>query len=509
VWASSKFSRRKEKQRQEATKKDGFVAFDPSMTIKTSLAECFRVFVDNEQADEMAHRLHRPTRGANLDSEHTTVYTDGSCLGNGTSQARCGAGVWYGHDNPRNRALRVPGRLQSNQLGELAAVVAVLRDTPPFAPLTIITDSEYVKKGFTERLQAWENKGYIGVAHKEWFKVGAYLLQRRSAQTEFHWTKGHEGNEGNEGADALARRGAEKDVHDEFDLEIPSGFDVQGAKMEDLTQRTAYRGIRERKESEVDQRPRTAENILMATEATEDERFVPQDAESVWKGMRSKTIRTNVSDYLFRITHGTYMIGRKWMDTKWPERAICPECPDKIETMEHILFECDTARRGELWALAETVWNGNEYEWPQVSIGTVMASGALSYVPKQRQNTPPTLGEKAAAAGASRLLQILISETAHLIWALRCASVISDKKLTAEAAKRVWWSKINTRLRLDRAVALNADKSRKAIKRLKRTWAPLVVKYGGCNSTTYNEKWLESSGFFSGYQLVAPHSSYS
>ncbi|KAF6765708.1 hypothetical protein DFP72DRAFT_798205, partial [Ephemerocybe angulata] len=51
------------------------------------------------------------------------LYTDGSCLDNGTDDARCGSGIWYGPDDPRNRALRVVLPAQSNNVGELVAVL--------------------------------------------------------------------------------------------------------------------------------------------------------------------------------------------------------------------------------------------------------------------------------------------------------------------------------------------------------------------------------------------------
>jgi hypothetical protein len=33
---------------------------------------------------------------------NTTVYTDGSCINNRETNARCGAGIWFRKDNPKN-----------------------------------------------------------------------------------------------------------------------------------------------------------------------------------------------------------------------------------------------------------------------------------------------------------------------------------------------------------------------------------------------------------------------
>lgn len=59
------------------------------------------------------------------------------------------------------------------------------------------------------------------------------------------WVKGHDGIEGNEGSDRLAKQGANKRLPDLLNLEIPTDFDIQGAKLPTLTQATAYRGILE------------------------------------------------------------------------------------------------------------------------------------------------------------------------------------------------------------------------------------------------------------------------
>ncbi|KAG1876108.1 hypothetical protein C8R48DRAFT_811459 [Suillus tomentosus] len=54
--------------------------------------------------------------------------------------------------------------------------------------------------------------------------------------------------------------------------------------------------------------------------------------------------------------------------------------------------------------------------------------------------------------GASRLLRILISESAHLIWVLRCDTTINGTNHTERAIKNRWMSKINQRLQLDRMI---------------------------------------------------------
>ena len=91
---------------------------------------------------------------------------DKACINNGKDNARCEGGVWFGPNNPNNLTFRVPGNQQSNQIGELAAVVIAIQKTRHFCPLEIISDSQYVIKGLTEHLYQWEDREWIQVQNK-------------------------------------------------------------------------------------------------------------------------------------------------------------------------------------------------------------------------------------------------------------------------------------------------------------------------------------------------------
>ncbi|KAI0037491.1 ribonuclease H-like protein, partial [Auriscalpium vulgare] len=128
------------------------------------------------------------------------IYTDGSCINNGKLNSQCGSGVWISENNPLNIAARIGGEARTNQTGELAAVILALNHVDNFRPLHIKTDSEYVKKGLTERFQTWEDNGWVKIGNRDMFKKAVDLLRRRSAPTWFEWVKGHSGEPGNDGA---------------------------------------------------------------------------------------------------------------------------------------------------------------------------------------------------------------------------------------------------------------------------------------------------------------------
>jgi len=101
-----------------------------------------------------------------------------------------------------------------NQIGEIAAVVKVLEKAPTCIPLVIKMDSKHVINRLTTNLTHWEDKGWIEIKNREWFKRAAYLLRKRSVPTKFQWVKGHSGEMGNEESDKLAKQGADKNEDD-------------------------------------------------------------------------------------------------------------------------------------------------------------------------------------------------------------------------------------------------------------------------------------------------------
>lgn len=135
-----------------------------------------------------------------------TVYTDGACRGNP------GPGGWgvllLAGENKRELYGAEP--LTTNNRMELTAAIKALEALKRKCEVSIYTDSEYVRKGITEWLQAWKDRGWKTAAKKPvknmdlWRALDALTSEH---QVEWHWVKGHSGEPGNERADELANRG--------------------------------------------------------------------------------------------------------------------------------------------------------------------------------------------------------------------------------------------------------------------------------------------------------------
>jgi len=338
---------------------------------------------------------------------------------------------------------------KSNQTGEIAAVVVALQTIPTNVDLTIITDSQYVIKTLTHSLEDYENSAWVNIPNSQWLRTAVYLMRSRAAPTRFKWTKGHNGERGNEGADQLATIGVNKTITDHIDLNILAFSEPSGMRLSSLTQAQAYKLLRT---LTVPPSRRRTEILLDRTRsALEDINGAPPKDESIWCNAKHPDIRRPVQSFLFRALHGSLRIGDFWSDIpNFEQRAFCPTCRDTHETLEHILLDCPHGQANTIWALAKLTWPTTLGPWPETHLGTILGCGSIR-LPSQQNNSRPDRGK-------SRLLRILLSESAHLIWVLRCENVIQGKTHAKEATTRRWYNKMNQRLSLDHFIAAKWNK---------------------------------------------------
>jgi ribonuclease HI len=140
------------------------------------------------------------------------IYTDGACSGNP------GPGGWgtvvYFTDGSVHELGGSAAQTTNNRM-ELQAAIAALDFLIPFdqaEPVTLYTDSEYVKNGITQWVQGWKKKGWKTstgkpVLNQDLWQLLDQLNHQAIAKAGLQWkyVRGHSGDVGNDRCDEIAR----------------------------------------------------------------------------------------------------------------------------------------------------------------------------------------------------------------------------------------------------------------------------------------------------------------
>ncbi|KAJ4460091.1 putative ribonuclease h1 [Paratrimastix pyriformis] len=159
------------------------------------------------ESPEAEAEVAAPKRSRQETPGVTTVFTDGSCVGNGSASATGGIAVYFGPADPRNIGRRLPAtefQPATNQRAELMALIAALQETT--GPLIIKTDSKYSQQIYHTWLPMWIKKDKVDeMKNPDLIKALWALGQGRQVRIEH--VRGHRGLSGNEAADRLANQG--------------------------------------------------------------------------------------------------------------------------------------------------------------------------------------------------------------------------------------------------------------------------------------------------------------
>ena len=212
--------------------------------------------------------------------------------------------------------------------------------------------------------------------------------------------------------------------------------------------------------------------------------------------MRQKDITKKIRDFLWKHAHEIYRLGAFW--THIPglkSRAECPICK-KYDTLEHIISECKSVERITIWCQANQLWRQRHTEDLPVSEGAILGRGLANF--KNKDGNLDT--------GKNRLYRIIITESAHLIWVLRCKRRIAKEDNpqnyhTEQSVEKRWYQKINERLQIDCLLTNNFLYKRKALKTKKiyGTWTKCST-----NTEDTHSKWCKNPGVLVGTTARCP-----
>ncbi|KAG7441584.1 uncharacterized protein BT62DRAFT_907892, partial [Guyanagaster necrorhizus] len=172
---------------------------------------------------------------------------------------------------------------------------------------------------------------------------------------------------------------------------------------------------------------------------------------------------------------GAYKVEQYWGHIpKYEHWGMCPICRVS-EMIEHILMECQTPRRQQIWDLMKELWHQKHEFWPTLSLGMVLSSSLRKF---------KNLGAK--TKGTKQAFCILVPEAALLIWKLHCEQQIKREDdpeccfSKGEIAGR-WPSMMSQCFQQDRVMTDKVRFGSKAVweQTVLDTWKDLVFRKDG------------------------------
>ncbi|KAF6749225.1 hypothetical protein DFP72DRAFT_819216 [Ephemerocybe angulata] len=358
--------------------------------------------------------------------------------------------------------------------------------------LKIASDSQYTIDIMTKNAREWMDKGFSRVKNPESTRALIGEILKSRALIMVRKVKGHSGDMGNDGADALANTGSEKDTPDTIDVSAGETVADLGAKANSLSQSNAYHLIKDRSHS--GERRRT-ERMISNTRATITAiTGTDHPPSKIWSTLRKRkkgVLTQKFSAFAWKSLHEGHKVGDFWKHIN-PDRHKCQQCNVPVENLEHIFTECRVSGQETVWALAKKAWGQTGLPWPEISLGLILGIGTMDI----KNDQGKTLD------GRTRLFRILISESAYLIWLLRCEWRIGREQnvlnmhTVAEITAR-WKVAIGRRLRLDWALTNKMAFGKKALRtaEVKRTWKDI---YSAKNQSVLSDFSSEDEGVLVG-----------
>ncbi len=180
-----------------------------SRLLKTAFHEIAGLGIEYCSHSDCRDNFGNPSLNSSLmsSSKIQSIYTDGACTGN-PGPGGWGVVVCYA-DGSTHELGGGDSQTTNNRMEMQAAVAALefLTSASQDEPITLYTDSEYLKNGITQWIKGWKKKGWKTSTGKPVLNqdIWEVLDKLNCRQVNWQHVRGHSGNFYNDRCDTIAR----------------------------------------------------------------------------------------------------------------------------------------------------------------------------------------------------------------------------------------------------------------------------------------------------------------
>ncbi|EJD51921.1 hypothetical protein AURDEDRAFT_56341 [Auricularia subglabra TFB-10046 SS5] len=379
------------------------------------------------------------------------------------------------------------GPLHTYLRSSALAILKASELVPSNVNLHIVTPSQQVVTALTTRLAYHERSGWLNLpAEARALRATTAALRSRAGETTFTFVTKKAIREWEDLKETKDRAQVAAELGNTFEVEWNRyvAFDRPGLTITGIKQRLAYQAIRDHHNLNAGPRRRTEEMLDRIKKDIRERYDTAPDSKQIWRGIHNKDISKNVQVFLWRAIHSAHKIGAYFakMPQPWKGYGTCETC-GVTESIEHILTECPESRQEQIWSYVENFMGHRIVDFSP-SLGTILGCA----------NVPCAAWGGGRDGARERSYRIIVSESAYLIWKIRCEKKIGHAEdpnwriSDAEVRKR-WDKMVSTRYHLDHKLTNKQRYGRRALDRHEvwATWRDLAdpiansiaaVKYG-------------------------------
>ena len=393
--------------------------FHAKLTTTTYLEDAFCII----RPDKTSHPLPA-RRGPLANMPHPTAEIEVLCCAtfkiNDDGNYIAGGCAWFGANDARNIAFQpTPTEHTSGTTGALGALLLLIQRAPADENLRIHLNDENVIRNLTKRLDSNEDLDWYHLGDSNLYRALVAKLKSRSANTIFEKWQKDKLTDNQKEALKLAKIALDNPQLREVVTEIDPAFLLRGQRLAAGTQRSFYQNLVSLHiQKHYSPKASLLNNIAATQRSVKNLWDATPTPPQLWKSIRSRDVPKNVRNFLWKCLHNKYKIGSYWRNIpNFEDRGTCRLCGE-TESMQHILVDCRESRiRRTVWKLASELWCKREPSWPEISFGSILGA-----------NLPNCISTKSTKKkGRNRLFAILVLESAHLIWKLRCEWLIENQ----------------------------------------------------------------------------------
>ncbi|KAH9832283.1 uncharacterized protein C8Q71DRAFT_880229, partial [Rhodofomes roseus] len=317
---------------------------------------------------------------------------------------------------------------------------------PKDSPIHFICETDLLRDVLCKDLGASEDLDWLGFRNRRPLRTLVNILRQRCATTSFRKADSSDEWKSIVLGRSLTMKLAIEHGAITVQAQANPDFNLSGARLSKLSQRTAYRLIRRNRATAT--RTATERITLTTLEHINKLQKSAYQMSDLWRSIRRSDIRRPVSDFLWKCLHNAYRCGHFWARIpNYEDRATCTTCGVE-DSMQHILSECRAPGQREAWKLTGQLWRRKQAVWTKPKLEDILSLGLRHWTSTNDKKRP----------FVERMWRIMISEVAYLIWCLRCERTIghADDPSWNHSPKTIaarWEAMMNRRLHLDAAMS--------------------------------------------------------